>query len=74
MAVTQKLETTPALMKPEDLLTLKELCTRLKVRPSWVYKHVAKDRKNQLPVLRCDGFLRFEWPAVVAWLRSNNSS
>jgi hypothetical protein len=74
MAATPKLETTPALVKPEDILTVAELAARLKVPPSWVYKHVAKSRKNQLPVLRCDGFLRFEWPAVVAWLRSNNSS
>ncbi len=76
MAGTQKLETTPAPMKPEDILTAKQLAERLQVPLSWVYKHTDKSRssRNRLPVLKCDGFLRFEWPVVCEWLRSHNSS
>jgi hypothetical protein len=59
-------------LEPGDILTPQELAKRLKVPVSWVYKHTDNSRKNRLPVLRCDGFLRFSWPDVCAWLRSNN--
>ena len=62
-------------LAPGDLLTPRELAKRLKVPLSWVYKHTDKSRSNgqRLPVLRCDGFLRFAWPDVCEWLRSRKS-
>jgi len=76
MAVTQKLERTPAALDPEDILTARQLAARLQVQLSWVYKHTDKSHSNgnRLPVLKCDGFLRFSWTDVCAWLRSKNSS
>jgi hypothetical protein len=58
-------------LAPCDLLTPRELAKRLKVPVSWVYKHTDNSRSNgqRLPVLRCDGFLRFSWPDVLEWLR-----
>ncbi len=57
-------------LAPGDLLTPKELAKRLKVPISWVYKHTDNRRNGKrLPVLRCDGFLRFSWPEVCEWMR-----
>jgi hypothetical protein len=66
--------TQPAL-EPSDILTPKQLAERLQVPVSWIYKHTDNSRSNgnRLPVLRCDGFLRFSWPDVCEWLRSKNS-
>jgi hypothetical protein len=59
-------------LKPEDILTAPELAERFKVPISWVYKHTDKSSRKRLQVLRCDGFLRFNWPDVCPWLNSNN--
>jgi hypothetical protein len=58
-------------LAPADILTPQELAKRLKVPVSWVYKHTDNSRSNgnRLPVLRCDGFLRFDWNAVCEWMR-----
>lgn len=58
-------------LEPSDILTPKQLAKRLQVPVSWVYKHTDNSRKSKLPVLRCDGFLRFSWPDVCEWLRQN---
>jgi len=75
MAATPKLESAPAAIAPEDILTAKQLAARLQVPLSWVYKHTDQSRANgnRLPVLKCGGFLRFSWPDICAWLRSRNS-
>jgi hypothetical protein len=62
-------------LRPEDILTPKELSKRLKLPLSWIYE---KSRKrgndgHPLPVLRCGRYLRFSWPDVCEWLRSNHS-
>jgi hypothetical protein len=75
VSTTPKLASVPISqpsLEPGDILTPQELAKRLKVPVSWVYKHTDSSRRNKLPVLRCDGFLRFSWPDVCAWLRSNN--
>jgi excisionase family DNA binding protein len=54
-------------LEPGDILTPTELAERLKVPLSWVYKQSAKDA---IPVMRCGTYLRFDWAAVSAWLRS----
>jgi hypothetical protein len=65
----------PARLDSGDILTPEQLAGRLQVPVSWVYKHTDNSRKNgnRLPVLRCDGFLRFSWPDVCAWMRERNS-
>jgi hypothetical protein len=63
-----------ARLDPVDILTPKQLAKRLQVPVSWVYKHTDNSRQNgnRLPVLRCDGFLRFSWPDVCKWLRNGD--
>lgn len=63
------LPASPPRLEPGDILTPEELAQRLKVPLSWVYKHSGGARKRSLPVLRCDGFLRFSWPDVCEWMR-----
>lgn len=77
MAPAPKLAVLPAgqanmRIEPGDILTPTDLAKRLQVKVSWVYKHTEKGCRNPLPVLRCDGYLRFCWPDVCAWLRSQN--
>jgi len=64
-------------IKPEDVLTPKELAKRLKVPLSWVYeKSRARGQFNgaPLPCLRVGRYLRFAWPDIVAWMRTGNQS
>lgn len=61
-------------LKAEDILTVDELARRLKVGKAWIYeKSRARGQfgGEPLPTLRCGKYLRFEWPAVVEWLRRN---
>ncbi len=57
-------------MRPEDILTPKELARRLKVPLSWVFEKTRARQKNPLPVFRVGRYIRFHWPAVVAWLET----
>ncbi len=58
---------TPA-VSPQDILTPEELAARLKVPLSWVREKTRGRQKNPLPVLRIGRYIRFNWPAVAAWL------
>lgn len=60
------------LPKPEDILTPEQLASRLQVPLKWIYQHTERRLSKPLPALRCGRFLRFSWPEVVAWLRSNS--
>jgi len=76
MAGTQKLETTPAPIRPEDLLTPQELADRLKVSKVGVRANARKDKAPQqeqaaLPCIRMGKYLRFSWIAVSEWLIQN---
>jgi hypothetical protein len=78
MASAAKLEIVqpqPAPFRPDDILKPEQLAERLQVPLSWVYKHTDKSRSNgnRLPVLKCDGFLRFSWTDVCAWLRNGKT-
>lgn len=75
MSAAPKLAVIPAnqsnvRIEPGDVLTPSDLAKRLQVKVSWVYKHTEKGCLNPLPVLKCDGYLRFCWPDVCTWLRS----
>jgi hypothetical protein len=61
-------------LEAKDILTVAELAKRLKVPSSWVYeKSRSRGQFNgtPLPCLRVGKYLRFSWPDVVEWLRSN---
>ena len=62
-------------LEPGDILTPEELAKRLKVSKSWVYEKSRASGsygRTTLPGLRCGHYLRFDWNAVRAWLRSEN--
>ena len=63
-------------IKPADILTPKELSKRLKVKIGWVYEATRKRGRvtgTPLPFLKVGRYLRFVWPDVCLWLRSNQS-
>jgi hypothetical protein len=68
-------ESTPAMIKAEDIITPAELASRLKVDLSWIYEKSRKGGRHgkPLPVLRCGRYLRFCWTDIVAWLRQNQT-
>jgi predicted DNA-binding transcriptional regulator AlpA len=70
-----KLEATPAIIAPEDLLTPAELAARLKVPLSWIWEQTrerAKDRtEHPLPVVRLSPkVIRFRWSEISDWIKS----
>jgi hypothetical protein len=79
MAAAPKLATPPAIqprLEPGDILTPEQLAERLQVKVSWVYEKsraAGNYGRNPLPLLRCGRYLRYDWNAVCAWLRSDNS-
>ncbi len=56
-------------MNKDDLLTVPELATALKVKPSWVYGESRKTGPGSLPRLRVGKYLRFNLEAVMDWLK-----
>jgi hypothetical protein len=78
MASAHKLESlrvNRAAIEPCDILTPEQLAKRLQVAVSWVYEksRTRGAHGNPLPVLRCGRYLRFSWPDVCEWLRSNKA-
>lgn len=61
------------MLTPEDILTPKELAKRLKVKPGWVYEKLRPRQQHPLPVFHMGRYLRFSWPAIVAWLEGTAS-
>jgi len=63
-----------------QILSPLQLAERLQVKVSWIYemsrsrgRHNGCGQSRPLPVMRCGRYLRFYWPDVCAWLRSNGS-
>jgi excisionase family DNA binding protein len=48
---------------PAHILTVEELADRLRVKPSWVYRHA-----TSLGAYRLGKYLRFSWDRVLARL------
>ncbi len=64
------MEITPGFISPSDILTVQELASRLKVKPTWVYEKMRGRGANPLPVFKIGRYLRFSWADVCAWLQS----
>jgi len=58
------------MIDPKHILTPQELAERLKVPLSWVFEKTRARCRNQIPCLRIGRYVRFDWRAVVTWLRS----
>jgi excisionase family DNA binding protein len=56
-------------MNKEDLLTVPELATTLKVKDSWIYGETRKTGKGAIPRIRVGKYLRFSLEEVMSWLK-----
>jgi hypothetical protein len=52
-----------------ELLTVKELAARLRLQPSWVYRHA-----DDLGAFRLGKYLRFSWSRVLECLEEGGAS
>jgi excisionase family DNA binding protein len=60
-------------MNKEDLLTVSELATTLKVKESWVYGETRKTGAGSIPRLRVGKYLRFLLQDVLTWLKDKQN-
>lgn len=58
----------------EDIITPSELAARLKVPESWVFSKSRARCRNKIPCLRIGRYIRFDWAAVIQWLREQAST
>lgn len=52
-----------------NLMTLEELCSDLKVKPQWVYRQT---RERAIPFTKIGKYLRFYRPEIERWLAQNS--
>ena len=62
-----------SMLDPENILTPQELAERLKVPLSWVFEKTRARCRNQIPCLRIGRYVRFDWTAVVTWLKTGEA-
>lgn len=54
----------------DQLLTVSEIASALKVPISWVYERTRRDGAEQIPHFKLGKYLRFRRSAVWEWLES----
>ena len=57
----------------EELLTVEELASKLKVAPSWIYSQTRRRTRNRLPGFRLGKYWRFRESEVLRWLEEQRS-
>jgi len=55
-----------------ELLTIDELCQRLKVKQSFLYAPVRRKGKNPIPCIRVGKYLRYNLAEVMAWIKKQD--
>lgn len=55
-----------------ELLTVSEIASALKVPVSWVYERTRRAGSGRIPHIKLGKYLRFRWPAVREWLDTMN--
>lgn len=61
-------------MSDSNLLTIDELADRLKVQKSWLYSRTRETGPGTIPRLKLGKYLRFDYQAVMDWLRKQNEA
>jgi predicted DNA-binding transcriptional regulator AlpA len=64
----------PVPFDPQNILTLSEVSSRLKVSERWCYEKTRRRCLNPLPSIRIGRYLRFIWTDVCAWLREQSTA
>ena len=57
-----------------EFLTVSELAEALKVPKSWLYSRTRETGPGTMPRLKVGKYLRFEYQAVMDWLRKQNEA
>ena len=57
-----------------ELLTVSEIASALKVPISWVYDRTRRSGGDRIPHMKLGKYLRFRWAAVREWLDSLNQN
>jgi excisionase family DNA binding protein len=57
-----------------ELLTVSEIASALKVPVSWVYERTRRSGGDRIPHIKLGKYLRFRWAAVREWLDSLNKN
>lgn len=57
-----------------ELLTVSEIASALKVPISWVYERTRRSGGDRIPHIKLGKYLRFRWAAVREWLDSLNQN
>ena len=58
----------------ETFLTIDELADRLKVQKSWLYSRTRETGAGTMPRLKVGKYLRFDYQAVMDWLKKQNEA
>jgi len=58
----------------DELLTVSEIASALKVPVSWVYERTRRSGGDRIPHIKLGKYLRFRWAAVRQWLESLNQN
>ena len=56
----------------DQLLTVSEVASVLKVPVSWVYERTRRSGSDRIPHIKLGKYLRFRWAAVRQWLEGLN--
>ena len=52
-----------------ELLTLEEMASRLRVNQSWIYRQTKKHAPGSIPRMKVGKYLRFNEDEVMQWLK-----
>lgn len=56
----------------DQLLTVSEVASALKVPVSWVYERTRRSGSDRMPYIKLGKYLRFRWASVCQWLEGLN--
>ena len=59
-------------MTDNSFLTIDEMAETLKVPKSWLYSRTRETGPGTIPRLKVGKYIRFEYQAVMDWLRKQN--
>ena len=57
-----------------EFLTIVEISTRLKLKPSFFYAPVRRKGPDPIPCLRIGKYIRYRLPDVMAWIEKQNEA
>jgi excisionase family DNA binding protein len=58
----------------DDLMTVEEVASLLKVKVSWVYDRISDSHGHPLPHVRLGRYIRFERAAVIAFIQQQRKA